>query len=195
MTDKNDKWFETLTGRQGDDTKNDASCLRRALLKLSEFEKTEPKPEETERQLKRLISTLEQDGLLDEQAKHPAQPKAHPMRMRYAIAAMLAAAVVVPLTYFIYSPTEVVDIEIERGDLNTQSIVVTNPLELSVQLEKFFTKHGGQVERYEYNGDWIIDARFADNISEEVAEYLATYKVGITHPRRILILISTAGTP
>ena len=189
MTDEQDKWLETLTGHHHDDgapDTQDASCLRRAFLKLDEDAVNDVKLDDQDRQITRLVNTLKQEGLLDDEAR----PQSHPMRFRYAMAAMFVVALAVPLTLLNFNPSDVEDIEVERGFLAPELIVSADSERVSKELEDFLLQHDGKVERYEYNGGWFVDASFKNAISVVVTEELSSYGVTPQNTRRVLIFIS-----
>jgi len=118
MTDEQDKWFESLTGRQAiDDQDQEASCLRKALLKLNDTSENAPTAEiDSEQKLEELLDMLRNKGLLDDKSKHPF----HRAGIRYAIAAALVIAVILPLAYFVLTPSGV---DVEHRDITTTAKV------------------------------------------------------------------------
>jgi hypothetical protein len=124
MKHEQDKWFESLTGRQtGDDQDQEASCLRRALLNMNEQQITDSQAGvDADQKLQELLDRLDRDGMLDDKTAQPSQR----MGFRYAIAAALTVAIIAPLAYLVYQPAGV---DVEHGGVGPTAKVQSQNVE------------------------------------------------------------------
>lgn len=188
MSERDDKWLEVLAGRRKADASSPDEREAEALRRIVQAE-AEREAQRTDGEPDALLHRLETEGLLDA-GTAPRRP-----RWLALAAAVAFVALALPLAYLTFeqTPTDVVD-PFTRGGVEPVAVTVDAPAVTARALADDLGAAGLDVQLYEYEGAWIVDAEVPDDRAAAVATVLEHYGIETPAAGRVLLALSTPET-
>ncbi len=177
-----ERWFEVLTGRAEASEDPEAAALRKSILAREQRDEADTQSDQLA--LRRLMARLEKEELLEAKPVAPSRTRWYALAASVVLAALLVPAVI-QMTPDSLDGTD--PGEVWRGIVEPQELTVADPEAISAELENDLTALGISVQRYEYEGRWIVDAETTPAERDAVAPLLDALGATLPYDGRVLL--------